>query len=277
VFLLRPDDEPALEELLWNDPVVNLFLLGMMETGLDRAAWYGIRSRPDDPLRAVAMVLGRLCVPFAPRAADATRIGRHLRAHHSPDLLVGPRSAVDSLLAAWTDAYPDTVYDQRLYLLDRPPNAEDGLSVERARPEHAEHIARLSAEMEREDLGRGPLNPDVHLAVVRDRIDEGRTWVRLEDGEIVFLINVGTRHPQGCQVGGTYVPPEHRGRRLASRCMVTLGRQLLDVHPRVTLHVNEANIPAVKCYEHSGFRRYAPFRLTIVDADPFASRPTETQ
>ncbi len=264
VFLLHPDDEPALEELLWVDPIVNLFLFGMMETGLDRAAWYGIRTNTDARLRAVAMVLGRLCVPFSPHLQDAERIGRHLAAHHTPDLLVGPRSAVDALLGAWTDAVPATTYDQRLYLLDSPPTADDSLSVERARPEHAARIAILSAEMEREDLGRGPLNPDVHEAVVRDRIDEGRTWIRTEDGEIVFLINVGTRHPQGCQVGGTYVPPAHRGRRLASRCMVALGHDLLRHHPRVTLHVNEANTPAVKCYEHAGFRRYAPFRLTIV-------------
>lgn len=263
VFLLHSDDEPALEELLLEDPTQNLFLLGMLSTGVGRASWYAVAE--GDRLRAVAMVLGRLCVPFAPRPKDATGLGSHLATRHTPDLVVGPREAVDALLAYWTPKKPGVRYDQRLYVLDRPPAQAPDLAVKRAEPGHADRIAPLAAAMEREDLGRGPANPDVHHAVVRDRIAEGRTWIAEEGGEIVFLINVGTRHPFGCQVGGTYVPPPHRGRGLGTRGMVAVAHRLLAEHPRVTLHVNEANTPAVRAYERAGFRSGAPYRLILME------------
>jgi hypothetical protein len=38
-------------------------------------------------------------------------------------------------------------------------------------------------------------------------------------------------------------------------------RRLIADVPMVTLHVNEANHPAVRSYEAVGFRRSTPFRL----------------
>ncbi|MEZ4319541.1 MAG: GNAT family N-acetyltransferase [Myxococcota bacterium] len=265
VFLLHHDDEPALEELLLDDPVQNLFLLGLLDAGVDRAAWYGIRAA-DGRIRATAMVLGPLCVPWAPNPADARELGAHLAPRHTPDLVVGPREACDGVLAAWTRRTPATSFDQRLYTLAEPPSLPADLEVVRASHRHIRAISALSAEMEREDLGRAPLDERAHEARVRDRIADGRAWIHEDDGEIRFLINVGTRHPFGCQVGGTYVPPPFRRRGYGTRGMRAVCHALLAEHRLVTLHVNEANTPAVRAYERVGFVRAAPYRLVVMGA-----------
>jgi predicted GNAT family acetyltransferase len=46
--------------------------------------------------------------------------------------------------------------------------------------------------------------------------------------------------------------------------MEELCRRLLRRHGVVTLHVNEANLPAVRVYENAGFERQASFRLITV-------------
>ena len=79
----------------------------------------------------------------------------------------------------------------------------------------------------------------------------------------MFQVNVGATHARGCQVGGTWVPRADRGRGLASAGVAATCRWLLARYPRVTLHVNEANGPAVRVYEKAGFRRDAAFRLII--------------
>lgn len=223
-------------------------------------------------VRAVALVIrGRLCVPWAPSLPDAAAIGEYLAAHFPPSMMVGPRSACDAVWGRWANgAVPRRFYAQRLYVCSAPPRGLEQPGFRLAAADEWRLIAEQAAAMELEDLGRDPrrLYPELHEQSVRDRIRQGRTWVLEENGEIVFQINVGTLvTPIGCQVGGTYVPPAHRGRGLAVLGMKALCRRLLHDHRVVTLHVNEANAPAVRTYERSGFVRSHPFRLlTVADA-----------
>lgn len=261
---LGDEHEWPITELLEQAPVLNLFLLGFLDAHpVSGACWYGV----GDPLRAVALVLpGRLAVPFAPDPADAERLGAHLRRQHNPSLLVGPREACDALWRRWAPAArPRRHYDQRLYVLDVAPEGADPPGFRRGVVEDARSIVPQSAAMEREDLGVDPQveSPFGHTSAVLERLQGGRTWVIAEDRAIVFQINVGTQHSLGCQVGGTYVPPARRGEGLATRGLAATCRRLLQRHPRVTLHVNEANTPAVRVYEKIGFVRDAAYRLVV--------------
>jgi len=268
---LDPKHEAAVEELLLQDPAVNLFLLAMLDLGLDRTAWLGVEG-PEERMLAVAITLPGLTVPFAPDPAHARAIGVALATTHRPDTLVGPRAACDALLAAWTPDRPAVSHAQRLYVAETPPVAGE-LDVVRAAPADAAQIAELAAAMEREDLGRDPArDPVAHRAVVDERIADGRSWIARQDGAISFMVHVGTRHPLGAQIGGTYVPPRFRGQGLSVRGMAVVTRALLAEHPRVTLHVREANTPAVRAYERVGFRRAAAFRLTIQEISKVIAR-----
>jgi uncharacterized protein len=261
---LGDEHEWAILELLERDPVVNLFLCGFLEMhAASRVCWYGV----GDPLRAVVLVLpGRLAVPYAPSTDDAARLGEHLRRQHGPCLLVGPRDACDALWRRWApDTTPRRFYDQRMYVLDRAPEGEDPVGFRRGTVEDARYLIPQAAAMELEDLGVDPQaeNPLGHASAVLERLQGGRTWVIAGRSGIVFQINVGTVHRAGCQVGGTYVPREQRGRGLATIGLAATCRRLMRVHPRVTLHVNEANTSAVRVYEKVGFQRDAAYRLVV--------------
>ena len=261
---LTPRDEAELVRVLDRDQVVNLFLLGFVRANtLDRGWWYG--SFDDGELTGVVLVLpGKLAVPYCPEPWDAARIGDQLYQLHKPTLVVGPREDCDALWDRWARGRsPSRRYNQRLYQIDAPPEGQDPIGFRRATYEEWPVISDYSIAMEIEDLGRDPSaeDPRLHDQVVRERVKQGRTWVIEQHGRIVFQVNVGSAHELGAQVGGTFVPPEHRGKRLAQSGMAALCRRLLGKHPRVTLHVNEANNPAVRAYERVGFRRDAPFRL----------------
>ena len=261
---LSDSDEPMLQRLLDRDQVVNLFLLGFSRLHpLSKSWWYG--SFEDGDLVGVTLVIpGKLAVPFCPDPWDAGRIGEQLYQLHHPTLVVGPRAASDALWERWTrNRDPNRRYDQRLYEMQRPPPGQDPPGFRNAFYEEWPLISDYSAAMELEDLGRDPstADPRQHDQVVRDRVKDGRTWVIAQENRIVFQVNVGSAHALGAQIGGTYVPPAYRGQGHAKRGVAALCRRLLTRHPRVTLHVNEANLPAVRAYEGVGFESHEAFRL----------------
>jgi RimJ/RimL family protein N-acetyltransferase len=263
-------DEAAVEELLHADPVLNLFLLGFLAVHpMDRAWWYGVG---DDRIEGVVLVLpGRLAVPFCPQIEHAYALGELLRQLHRPTMMVGPRAETDAIWSAWARRQrPVRRYDQRLYVLDQAPGGLDVPGFRRARLTDLEQVATHASAMEREDLGVDPADESAtaHVQTVKDRLQSGRTWVIDEQGAIVFQVNVGTTSRLGCQIGGTYVPPEVRGRGLATAGVEATCRRLLARYPRVTLHVNEANTPAVRVYERCGFQPSAPMRLLTVRGTP---------
>jgi len=258
----------ALEELLLQNVEVNLFMLGVLDRWSKIVArWYG--AWREDRLQAAMLVFpGRLVVPWASDPSSSSALGRHIRDLHPPSMLVGPRVPCDALWHEWAPSVtPDRWFDQRLYVCKDLPDSPPVRGFRRARADEWRVVALNAAKMEIEDLGRDTYaeQPQAFAESIRGRIDRGDTWVIEESGDIVFQINVGTRSVWGAQVGGTYVPPEHRGRRLGAAGTGTLCRSLLRRGARqVTLHVNEENTPAVRTYERVGFRRAAAFRLVTV-------------
>jgi hypothetical protein len=210
---------------------------------------------------------GQLAVPWCPDPQIASRIGRALRQAAPPRLIVGPRVACDNLLEGWNPRAKTLCrHDQRLYTCSAgAAQPHPGL-----RPAHLNEwveVARNAADMEHEDVGVDPSmrDPDAHRKSVKERLRQRRTWVIERQGEIVFQINVGMRTPWGAQLGGTFVPKAHRGTGLAVPGTAAVTQRLLSQHRQVSLHVSEANTPAVRTYERVGFQSGAAFRLITLE------------
>ena len=188
----------------------------------------------------------------------------------------GERAATDALWGALAPGRLSTAlrHDQSLMLL-RAPDAAD-LSLPGLRPAEAheeELVLDAAARMQTEELGVDPRleDPTVFRTQVQDRARAGRTFVLVLGGEVRFKADVALRCKRGAQIGGVWVPPEHRGKGLASRGTCELARRLLTTGPLVSLHVHEKNLPAVAAYERAGFRHALPFRL--LRGEPVAAAP----
>jgi predicted GNAT family acetyltransferase len=93
-----------------------------------------------------------------------------------------------------------------------------------------------------------------------DRIAEGRYWVLVKSGHVIFKADIVSLTPLAAFVEGVYVCPEQRGKEYGVRCMTQLARNLLAHVSTICLIVNEENQPARALYERAGYRlrsRYA--------------------
>ena len=76
-----------------------------------------------------------------------------------------------------------------------------------------------------EEVGVSPVGPDggaAYRARVAELIRAGRSFARIEDGQVVFKAEIGAVTPLACQVQGVWVPPELRGRGHATRGMAAV-------------------------------------------------------
>jgi predicted GNAT family acetyltransferase len=103
----------------------------------------------------------------------------------------------------------------------------------------------------------GTIDGDVlYRSRTEELVRSGRSFARIEDGRVVFKAEVGAVTPEACQIQGVWVHPEMRGRGYAAPGMAAVVRAALrDIAPRVSLYVNDFNLPARATYRKVGFRQ----------------------
>ena len=117
-------------------------------------------------------------------------------------------------------------------------------------------VMPVHAAMAYDESGVNPL--DVDLAGFRmrcaRRIEHGRVWVLVEDGDLVFKADVAAETPDCTYVEGVYVEPASRKRGHGLRCLSHLGRALLAGSQSVCALVNEQNLVAQSLFLRAGYR-----------------------
>lgn len=269
VIRLDPSHRVKVAALLEQDARANLFPLLLMEVAgfamHEDECWYGAFRR-DGALEAVVLLGGRdaegarLAVPWG-RREGLVALGASVAGVGGAKLLIGPRAEADALDEGM--GLPWRLrYQQRMYAATAAaPGPRLRLRV--AGEADLELATTWAAEMSREDLGEDPreTEPEAHSQRTRRAVRDERVLLGEADGKVVFKVDVGLLGSRGALVGGTYVPPEHRGRGHAAAGMRATVAALLPSCPVVSLHVNEANRAAVRVYEQAGFHRSIPFRL----------------
>ena len=115
------------------------------------------------------------------------------------------------------------------------------------------------------ELGIDPLarDPDSFRWRTSAQIDEGRSWVWLEDDVVLFKAEASAWTPRAVQVQQVWVDPEARGRGYGARGLRDLCRLLLETTPNVTLFVRSENAPAIALYEAVGMRKALEYRSIL--------------
>ena len=117
-------------------------------------------------------------------------------------------------------------------------------------------VMPVHAAMAYDESGVNPLDVDLNGFRLRcaRRIENGRVWVLVEGGELIFKADVASDTPECIYVEGVYVEPSNRQRGLGLRCLSQLGRTLLGRSESVCALVNEQNLVAQSLFLKAGYR-----------------------
>ncbi len=250
-------DIAAARSLVQVRPYANCFLASMLERG-SVGELVGVFEDAD--LRAIATV-GANCVPSALNTGTAAALALHLaQAGRRSASIVGRREDVALLWQAldgrWGPAR-DTRPAQPLMVLTTDARVPADPRVRRGTEEDFDLLFPCCVEMFTAEVGVSPVSRGMETAYrsrIRDTITSGRSFVRVDDGVVVFKTEVGAISSAACQLQGVWVNPELRGRGLAAPALAAVAATALrEIAPAVELYVNDFNTAARRAYERVGF------------------------
>src|ERR671912_106391 len=154
---------------------------------------------------------------------------------------------------------------QPVFSLEDPPAPGD-TGLRPATPEDLGRLLPACALAHEEELGVNPLarDPEGFRWRTGAQIEDGRSWVWLEDGVILFKAEASAWTPAAVQLQQVWVDPEARRHGYAQRALRDLCRLLLERTPSVCLFVRPENAPALALYRSIGMRHVLDYRSVIL-------------
>ena len=149
------------------------------------------------------------------------------------------------------------------------PHLENALPTNNAgrstEAEDFELLVPACAAAHEEEIGVDPLARDAEGFRWRTRaqIEEGRSWVWIENDTILFKAEASAWTPHAVQLQQVWVDPPVRNRKHAQRALRDLIRLLLESVPTVCLFVRPENTAAIRVYENVRMRREGSYRSLI--------------
>ncbi len=147
-----------------------------------------------------------------------------------------------------------------------PENCEAVPTLRLATADDLQQVMNVNASMAFQDGGVNPFDRDpegFHERTSR-RVDMGRIWVLLKEGQLVFKVDVISETPQVTYLEGVYVDPTQRGKGYGLRCLAQLARILLPRAGSLCLTVNEASHGPRSFYEKAGYKACSQYDTIYV-------------
>lgn len=255
------------------DSVANVFVASRVHSvGLDQARlgaqMWGYAE--DGRLRSLCYS-GANLVPVAATPQAVRAFAERARAQgRRCSSIVGP---IDAVALLWEILEPfwgpprAIRHVQPVMATSSLPAATPDRAVRRVRMEDFDVVYPACVAMFTEEVGVSPSAGDggvLYRARVAELIRSGRSFARIENGQVVFKAEVGAVTPYACQVQGVWVNPELRGNGIAVHGMAALVEEALrTIAPTVTLYVNDYNTPARAAYRHVGFKHVDTFMSVL--------------
>ncbi len=267
-FKVRPigrEDQPLALEALDRNPVRDVFIASRI---LHDGALTSLGPSPlwgafDDGHLGGLLHVGPNLVPATEDDTACEALATAAGGLYPTRMVVGERHTVELLWSLIGSSFPaprEVRRRQFVYAVDPDRLARDARARGRARlaeRSDEDRVLKLSAAMYTEEMGENPMarDPDGYRRRVRMLISRGWTYVYEAAGQLQFKMDVGCASTHTAQIQGVYVPPELRGRGVATTAMAACCDLAFDRHPNLSLYVNDFNSPAVALYERIGFRR----------------------
>jgi ribosomal protein S18 acetylase RimI-like enzyme len=253
--------QPRLEQILAfcaEEPIERVFLEDVARRGLGQFV-----GAAEDGRLAALCHLGANVVPAGSGCGRFAKRVERSRAR----MIIGEERAVGELWAVAGERLPRPREDrpgQPVFVIDEQPEAgETGLRA--AQASDLDRLLPACALAHQEELGVDPLarDPDSFRWRTRTQIEEGRSWVWLDDGVILFKAEASAWTPAAVQLQQVWVDPEAREQGNGKRALRDLCRLLLERTPSVCLFVRPENEPAIALYRSIGMRHVLDYRSLV--------------
>lgn len=274
---IRALDQWGIDQLgaiIARDPVRHCYLASRIaETrkGLFRNTYSDLFGYFDEGHLKSAMMLGANVVPINTSGIARQEFTRVLsRQGRRCSSIVGPASEVLELWTLlephWGKARAIRTIQPMLATSHRPAVDIDD-KVRYSTRQDIDLLIPACIDMFTHEVGTSPV---AHGAgpTYRNRIceliDKHRSFVRIDDGVVVFKAEVGSVGAGVAQIQGVWVNPTIRGRGIAVPAMAAVIKYVLDdIAPTVALYVNDFNIPALATYDRVGFKQVDTFATVL--------------
>ena len=259
---LRAEHEAEVMRFLGERPSHTFGLCGFIRSnGLvsphNRGTFYACRDEKGE-LQGVALI-GHFIL-FETRSDRAIEaFARLAQSHPNAHMLLGDHENVEAFWNHYADGGQDArLFCRELLMEQRWPVAVEAemTQLRLATIDDLDLIVPAHAQSAFDDSGVNPLDVDAEGFRQRcaRRIEQGRTWVWVDEGRLMFKAEVITDTQDVVYLEGVWVDPAERGKGYGLRCMSQLSRSLLMNTNAVCLLVNEKFQAAQLLYKKAGYK-----------------------
>lgn len=263
---LYQEEETEVLDFLAERPMHTVFMASLIrDNGLvsphNRGSFYAGR---DSQGRLVGVALLGHATQIETRTESSINVFAHLaRNCQNAFLIKGERDTVNNFWKRYASPgqEPRLICTEQLLELRRPSSDYEAIDLQPAKVNDLDKVLCVNASMAFEEGGINPLlcDPGGFRQRTARRIDQGRIWVWIHEGRLIFKADVVAETPQVAYLEGVHVHSEERRRGIGLRCLNQLSAILLARSQSICLTVNEQNHKAAALYEKAGYQSYSNY------------------
>jgi|ERR1051325_276335 ribosomal protein S18 acetylase RimI-like enzyme len=224
---------------------------------LNRGNFYGCRDHLGR-LKGIALI-GHATLVEARVDAALVALARVAREVPTTHMMLGEQEEIEQFwnYYAQNGESPRMLCRELLFEQRWPVEVREPVEgLRRATRDDLKLIVPAHAQLAFEESRVNPLTDDPMGFRMRceRRIEQGRTWVLIERGRLIFKAEVVAETPEATYIEGIYVNAEERDKGYGVRCLSQLSQRLLERTSSICLLVNEQNRKAQAVYQKVGFK-----------------------
>ena len=234
----------------------------------------------NDQLTGIALI-GHQILFCAPDEAIPQLARVAANSNQRTSVIFGPRYQVEIF---WRH-YAAKGYELKLqrdfywYVCDTPTHPVHQFQLVQATTEHLEVVLEAQAITFQEATGTDPrqADPKGFRQRVRERIERGRTWIKLENDTVVFKAELQSVTPEVIYLEGIWTHPNYRRQGVARECVVELTHRRLREQQVLCLAVEPDEQVAMQIYQYAGFYHQNDYQARYpqpLQDDPAPAKPS---
>jgi predicted GNAT family acetyltransferase len=275
VAQLTNQDRNEVLSFLAERPIHTVCMVGFirdngLESSLNRGTFYGCRNS-EGRLEGVALI-GHTTLIEVRTDRALKEFALVAQVCSNTFMIMGEAERIEQFWNSYADEGQEIrlICRELLFELRRPVQVAarvEGLRL--ATLADLDLIAPVHAAMAEAESGINPLvaDPTGFRQRCARRIERGRVWVMVEEGQLIFKTDIQADTPDVVYLEGIYVNPAKRGQGIGQACLAQLTQSLLTSSKSICLLVNENNEGAHTFYRMANFKLRGYYYTTFMQLE----------